>query len=207
MTKSEWSGWVQAIGSILAILASALVIWWQVRKQHRLQVSAARQAGLGDELRRVEGFIQLAQLGYTGLHHAALSLADFANAVEFQDTQRYKLSFDLIGQSLSAVDVSLMSTASLDLATRATVRDFHGALEIYDQAFSLSGVEAFAIRRATHDSMMGKIGSITYNLRILQLRAAQVREELGLPLESWHEAVLKQSSPEPLSNPSTTCAD
>lgn len=32
MTKAEWSGWVQAFGAVLAILAGAAAVWWQVRK-------------------------------------------------------------------------------------------------------------------------------------------------------------------------------
>lgn len=36
MTKGEWSGWVQAVGSVIAIMAAASAVWWQVHTQHRL---------------------------------------------------------------------------------------------------------------------------------------------------------------------------
>lgn len=36
MTKGEWSGWVQAVGSVIAIMAAAGAVWWQVHTQHRL---------------------------------------------------------------------------------------------------------------------------------------------------------------------------
>lgn len=32
MSKAEWSGWVQAIGAVGAIVAGAIAVWWQVRK-------------------------------------------------------------------------------------------------------------------------------------------------------------------------------
>lgn len=35
MTKGEWSGWMQAVGSVLAIIFGALAVWWQVRKQRQ----------------------------------------------------------------------------------------------------------------------------------------------------------------------------
>lgn len=41
MTKSEWSGWVQAVGSVLALLG----IWYTIRKQRQLTLEAeAREA-------------------------------------------------------------------------------------------------------------------------------------------------------------------
>lgn len=39
MTKGEWSGWVQAVGSVVAIMAGAGAVWWQVHTQHRLQAA------------------------------------------------------------------------------------------------------------------------------------------------------------------------
>ncbi|BAL96169.1 hypothetical protein [Rubrivivax gelatinosus] len=53
MTKSEWSGWMQAIGSVFAIVAGVLGIWYQLREQqrnfHRQQ--AAQSLGQVIELR------------------------------------------------------------------------------------------------------------------------------------------------------------
>jgi hypothetical protein len=51
MTKAEWSGWMQAIFSVVAIFSAALLTWWQLRaprvaaaankKRHDLELSAA----------------------------------------------------------------------------------------------------------------------------------------------------------------------
>lgn len=42
MTKAEWSGWVQAVGSVGALLG----IWYTVRKQRQLALEAERRAKL-----------------------------------------------------------------------------------------------------------------------------------------------------------------
>jgi hypothetical protein len=47
MTKGEWSGWVQGVGTILAIMGSAALVYWQVNKQHELMLAAeARRASI-----------------------------------------------------------------------------------------------------------------------------------------------------------------
>lgn len=44
MTKSEWSGWVQAMGAFLAILASAFLVYFQMRRAERIrEATAARR--------------------------------------------------------------------------------------------------------------------------------------------------------------------
>lgn len=48
MTKSEWSGWAQAIGAVIAILGAVGIAWWQARSnllhQQWLMVSLSRTA-------------------------------------------------------------------------------------------------------------------------------------------------------------------
>lgn len=46
MTKAEWSGWVQAIGSIAALVAGVLIVRWQLRRQ--------KNDVIEDEVRRLE---------------------------------------------------------------------------------------------------------------------------------------------------------
>lgn len=50
MTKSEWSGWMQAISSVVAICASALLAWWfsraELRRQHEKNRRVAEVAAL-----------------------------------------------------------------------------------------------------------------------------------------------------------------
>lgn len=42
LTSSEWASWVQAIGSIFAIVGTALIAIWQSHKQHQISLSVLR---------------------------------------------------------------------------------------------------------------------------------------------------------------------
>ncbi|WP_431263344.1 hypothetical protein ACQ859_25730 [Roseateles chitinivorans] len=64
MTKAEWSGWVQAIGSIAAIAAGSIGIAWQVQRQSRLATDLERRnaesltaRALVDHLSGIEGAV------------------------------------------------------------------------------------------------------------------------------------------------------
>jgi hypothetical protein len=60
MSKAEWSGWVQAIGSILAILAGAIFVWLQLKASFALQAEAERKVAkqrifnMLDPIRRIQ---------------------------------------------------------------------------------------------------------------------------------------------------------
>ena len=47
MPKAEWSGWVQAVGSILAILVSVALVQWQFARTLRAQRLATWEAKFG----------------------------------------------------------------------------------------------------------------------------------------------------------------
>ena len=64
MQRSEWSGWVQAIGSILAILAGVVVVWWQLHHQ-RIEQKKQRNA---EEIRRLH-------IIWSQVHRARIVLA------------------------------------------------------------------------------------------------------------------------------------
>ena len=52
LTSAEWAAWVQAVGSILAILGAAGTAVWQARKQHNnaLALHLAEQGHVRTEL-------------------------------------------------------------------------------------------------------------------------------------------------------------
>lgn len=95
MTKAEWSGWVQAIGSMLAIAAGAAGIAWQVRRQARLaaeaehrQVRSMTARALADNIetleragRRIREFEAWRQATLAGNAPATSVLSDFYDAV------------------------------------------------------------------------------------------------------------------------------
>lgn len=65
MTKAEWSGWVQAIGSILAIAAGVAVVKWEFQQQ--------RATRAGEERHRLETLAGLAF--FAGMDVAQVDMA------------------------------------------------------------------------------------------------------------------------------------
>lgn len=72
MTKAEWSGWVQAIGAVIAILAGAYAVWYQVRRARVATLEFQR----ADDVRKLK-LIAVANLGcIQALKVARLQVAD-----------------------------------------------------------------------------------------------------------------------------------
>lgn len=49
LSKSDWAAWVQAVGSIGAIIGAVWVVWWQ----HNLEASRAEESALAARLRHI----------------------------------------------------------------------------------------------------------------------------------------------------------
>lgn len=76
MDTQSWAAWVQAFGSILAILGSAGIGWWL----HRLQVRAERVRTVSthlDEVRRTAGLLRFAAIKVGNMHRRMGSVAEF----------------------------------------------------------------------------------------------------------------------------------
>ncbi len=69
MSKTEWSGWVQAVGSILAILATGWGVWFAQRAQERQRLRADHT----EYTRLLEAVFQLVG----GAHQIARKIHDY----------------------------------------------------------------------------------------------------------------------------------
>ncbi len=72
LDTQNWAAWVQAFGSILAILGSAWIGWWL----HRLQVLTARQNATSahlDDVRRTANLLRSAAAKVRAMHEATKS--------------------------------------------------------------------------------------------------------------------------------------
>jgi len=186
MNKQDWAAWVQALGSIAAILVSACVVVWQVGKQHRLEVEHVRRTATVEELRRLEGYRDVAHLGYAQLANAMGALDTAERASEFQSTRRYSSNYDLIDETLQATDANAMSSADLVLATRAVRVAYREALREFDSAFLFEGIAESELRSSARGRMSRHISSLGNNLSALERRAADLRRDLKLPMLPWH---------------------
>jgi len=93
MQKSEWASWVQAVGSILAILGAAGIAWWQYLKVKRAEAERARVVdraklmALAHILVRAQAAIEIAR------HHIAS-----------EDLKHFYLAVDEMGSVRALID-------------------------------------------------------------------------------------------------------
>jgi len=104
MTKAEWSGWVQAIGSIAAIAAAAYGIYWQVKRQHALQA-----------IREVEAELKQVRDLQTFLVFADSYLGRLSGAAMFDDTYRTYMGEGDHSVDFTAVSEVFQETHSRDI--------------------------------------------------------------------------------------------
>jgi hypothetical protein len=93
--------WVQAVGSILAILTSAAVVWWQVGKQHRLQIDHEARSKLDAERETLLAFTALAQHAHHLLERVWQITIEPQDAQAYFRTQLEADGLDLVQQALN----------------------------------------------------------------------------------------------------------
>ena len=61
LTSSEWAAWVQAIGSIIAILGAAGIAVWQARKQYKNALAIQAAEKRHEEIEKAKNILALAR--------------------------------------------------------------------------------------------------------------------------------------------------
>ncbi|WP_280809799.1 hypothetical protein [Variovorax boronicumulans] len=89
MTKAEWSGWVQAIFSVVAIAATGIYIYWQ----HKMELARSRGDDASRRLRRLDSIVELTFANSLFVRYVAL---------QFKDRQ----SIDDVREGRAGLDVS-----------------------------------------------------------------------------------------------------
>jgi hypothetical protein len=110
MPRAEWSGWVQAVGSIAAIVVGAAAVWWQVHKQ--------RRHSLEEDVRRLR---IISATSYSG--RAVINISD--GTLNAERAQLHLRELRRLLDSLAAIpllDIPDWRT-SLDLMAIAAHRD------------------------------------------------------------------------------------
>lgn len=182
LSTSELAAWVQAIGSIAAIFASATIVWWQVRKQHGLDVQEVHRRTLESELRVIEGFADVAVIGGERLLAAANSLATSDSASHYQSSLRPHAGLDLIEKALETTDAGSMTSASLSLAVLSVRRRYRQLMSLLDDATGHRGTGVDALRGMIRTQMSSDLLLLTQDNSIVIDRANYLRECLRLPL-------------------------
>lgn len=147
MTNAEWAAWVQAVGSILAILGAAGIAVWQAYKQHKnaLALHAAEQRHARTELAKT--LLVLAQncskaMAYiTGQVKDRQVVHDIAEGRIHCDLGEVaRLDFAIGGIPLYSLPSSLVTPTMI---LSATVRQFREKVEMVFGAYRKMDGPAF----------------------------------------------------------------
>lgn len=173
LSVSDWASWVQAVGSVCAILASAGVVWWQVQRQHRHQIELSRETQVREEVRLLNGCIGVLGNACEELREAADAFRSQIGARRFAGLGYAKSHIALTADALAEVDASLMSTAGLNLAYRAARKHFdHGHQLVKDAiGYANAGAGAQSILNALADQIDTEWASCVDFTQVLSNRA------------------------------------
>lgn len=98
LSKSDWASWVQAVGSIFAIAATA----WAVNRSHSLSAEKAANDGKADEIRRLSAIAS----SIFQCRAEAESLRRYAAYLEFIDRETHRLERHVnMLQSIALLDI------------------------------------------------------------------------------------------------------
>lgn len=188
MSRSDWASWVQAVGSIVAILASAFLVRWQVGKQHRLQLLQAEHAGLRSEFAFLVRVVKITEFAIGRLRNASAHLLSPETAKYFFEHRRYKGSIHLLQTAIEAFDPGRVSDPTDVLAVLQIQQSFSAAILALDDCHRYDGHTVDSVRETSKKTLdeairtlegMG-VGSLHYRLQligeILEVRVPQLHK-------------------------------
>lgn len=190
MTKAEWSGWVQAIGSIAAIVASVGVSRWlnnKEKRESREGAELAAQINLIPYASRLETYDQRFQ---TLKEH--LANASYSSSEEWYVPASHVLNRPYA----SWVSIILSKVENVDLLSHESI----AAIAIVDaenaNALSIFGESLRQLREHlaspsvgsrlsvnSYKSIIGLIGYISGNATIANKRTQKFLEKRNVPLD------------------------
>lgn len=112
LSISDWAAWVQALGSVGAIGAAAMVMWWQ----HHLQIDTDERRALEQEAASLLLIVDVMRTAADRLKHAHASIGTFETSRTYFAHMFEAAEFDLIQAALVAGRAPPMSSAKLTLA-------------------------------------------------------------------------------------------
>lgn len=134
LTSAEWAAWVQAVGSILAILGAAGIAVWQARKQHKsaLALHAAEQRHMKTELAKTLAVLaqncSKAMAHLTGQMPSREAIYEIVEGrVHFDLGELARLDATMAGIPLYSLPSSLVTPTMI---MSATVRQFREKVEM-----------------------------------------------------------------------------
>ena len=184
LTSSEWASWVQAIGSIAAIIGAIFIAGWQTRRQHldalRLMAEEKRQSRL--ELART--LLVLSRNSLSALNHLTDSMKDREavhvigeGGVHYDIEQIRRIDTSLAAIPLHDLPSSLVTHT---MVVSATVRQYREKVEqVLRVHRTMDGAEFsdfFECRRKMSESLDRTCNDIANEIEKLNLVAGAAQQ-------------------------------
>jgi len=177
LTGSEWAAWVQAIGSILAILSAAGIAIWQSNKQHASALLLQREERRYARIELTKSLLQLARNSERLLAHIAGQLNnDRARVHEAAEGERHLDLEELIRVEHAVSGIPLHSLpeklVTYTMLMSASVRQFRekvqGAMQHHRQMDAAAFIDLFRSITVMHVSLERTRGDIEGELRAIE---------------------------------------
>lgn len=161
LTSSEWAAWVQAIGSIAAILGSVGVAVWQSQQQHRTSMATLKAER---SFARLEAARAIQELSTGALRLLEHSTKAFPDRQAVHDTAEGRRFFDfgelrVIEEAVQTIPLHTLphEFVRLTMILGSCIRQFRESLEFALPQYSQMDSNAF-------DDLFDSMASLTRSL-------------------------------------------
>lgn len=173
---SDWPAWVQAVGSVAAILASVRIAAWQARKTQAQTLFVIEQQGRAEYLRSARTLVEMAKAVLKVQAHVAKKLCSRESIGAAAED---RLAFDwpeviALERALNQVEIHRLPAelVSLSLILAATVRQFRikveMALDTHRQMDAAAMVDFQAVMQEMAESLRLTVSDLEGHLSELR---------------------------------------
>ena len=178
LTSSEWASWVQAIGSIAAIVGSVLIAVWQANRQHQASLDLLRAE---KRLARVESAKALLSLSTGALRLLEHSARAFPNRESVHDTAEGRKYFDfgelrVVEGAIQAISLHTLphELVRLTMIVSSSVRQFRENIEYAVQNHRQMDGDAFD---ALFEALAGLVKSLALTCKDMETEVQRAERE------------------------------
>lgn len=147
MASSEWPAWVQAIGSIVAIIGATAIAIWQSKKQHQNSLDLLSAEHRLARLETAQALLSLSTSSLKMLNHYAKLLPDrdavhhFGDGATHLDTNEMRV----VEGAVNAIPLHSLphQLVSLTMMLGSTLRQFREHIELAVQVHRKMDAEQF----------------------------------------------------------------
>lgn len=179
LTSTEWAAWVQAIGTIVAVLGAAAIAVWQSKKQHQSALALHKEEQRHARLEQAKTLLTLCQNCTKAAKHFSAQMHDRESVYTIASRETYFDFGELQALQSATTNIPLYSLPSTLLTDAmvlgATVRQFKQtidmAIELHRTMDADQFQELFNTLGAMNESLASTCGDIEGAVQLVQKEA------------------------------------